>query len=498
MSIGVMDEMTLWQSDVPTAGGGGATPITGVTAVRPDPTAEYVAGGNGYFKGMGEAALPPTMDDLTVKIGYRAYDLMLQMPAVGSSVKTLILGALSGEIKLTPTFVPRPGKKGMTRDEKRAKDAVDFCQRLMNRVPTFRSCVQQLCAAVHRGNKLAEMTGRLEESGPDAGRLVLKSLNVKPHTSWQFIINDAYEVTGIMYRDRDGTKKRAPVEKFAWLTWMPEDNDPRGTSILRAAYAAWSLAVKLYPQYYKYLCQFAVASLIGEVSETDTQTRIVDGVTLNPNQYFKLILERFQNGSVVIIPHGAKVTPIEVKGEGLAFLNAFEYLNREIIFAILMQSRATKEAENGSKRDSETATDILDLLIEYLQLLIGEMIRHRIFYQFLSLNFGVQYAEAYTPYVFPGSGPAADKIEKWKAAAPLLNGGAIPRSIRPDFYADAIGYVPDDQADDEAEAEALARAQESAPVTEPDPGADDGADGADGGEGLAVLVGGTGGPWWGQ
>lgn len=496
MSIGTFDEMATWQGDFQTPGGGGPSPINGVTAIRPDPTAEYVAGGNGYFKGMGEASLPPTIDDLTVRIGYRGYDLMLQMPAVGSSVKTLVLGALSGEVKLTPTFSPRPGAKRLTRDEKRAADAVDFCQRLMNRVPNFRAGIQQLCSAVHRGNKLGEMTGRLESSGPDAGRLVLKSINVKPHTSWQFIINDSYEVTGILFRDRFGNMRRAPAEKFAWLTWMPEDNDPRGVSILRAAYRAWDLAVKLYPQYYKYLCQFAVASLVGEVSET-AQSKVVDGVTLNPNQYFKLILERFQNGSVVIIPNGSKVTPIEVKGEGLAFLNAFEYLNREIIFAILMQSRATKEAENGSKRDSETATDILDLLIEYLQMIIGEMLRYRVFYQFLRLNFGDQFADAYTPYVFPGSGPAADKIEKWKAAAPLLNGGAIPPSIRADFYADAIGYVPDEEEDAKAAEEALARAQAANP---PDDGEDAGGDGgevdpADGGD-LVVVSGGVSGPWW--
>jgi hypothetical protein len=500
MSIGVMNEMemVLWGGETPSPGGGAPSPLPGVTTVRPDPTAEYVAGGHGYFRGMGEAILPPTIDDLTVKLGgYRGYDLMLQMPAVGSSVKTLILGALAGEIKLTPTFSPRPGAKRLTRDEKRAADAVDFCQRLMNRVRNWRSGIQQLCSAVHRGNKLAEMTGRIETAGPDAGRLVLKSFNVKPHTSWQFIINESYEVTGILYRDRDGLKKRAPVEKFAWITWMPEDNDPRGTSILRAAYAAWSLAVKLYPQYYKYLCQFAVASLVGEVSPTDTGMRVVDGVTLNPNQYFKLILERFQNCSVVIVPSGSKVTPIEVKGEGLAFLNAFEYFNREIIYAILLQARATKEAENGSKKDSETATDVMDLIIEYLQSLVGEVIRQHVLHEFLRLNFGDQFADAYTPYVFPGSGPAADKIEKWKAAAPLLNGGAIPPSIRADFYADAIGYVPDEEEDAKAEEEAMARAQKAQAVGEEEEDDDGGEVEPEEEEGLVTIPGGVYGPWWG-
>lgn len=334
MSVGVMDDPVYWSDSYASPGGGGPSPINGIASVRIDPTAEYVAGGSGYFKGIGQAALPASIDDLTVRVGYRGYDAMLQMPAVGSSVQTVVLGAMAGEIKLAPTFPVKPGKKTMSRDEKRSADAVAFCQRIMDRVPNFRGAVLQLCTAVHRGNKLAEMRARLEDTGPDAGRLVLDAFNVKPHSSWQFVVNSAYEVVGILFRDDQGVRRRAEPDKFAWLTWMPEDNDPRGRSILRAAYAAWNLAIKLYPQYYKYLCQFAVPSLVGEVAENDTAIRTVDGKVLNPNQYFGLILEKLQNGSYVIIPHGARVTPLEVKGEGLAFLNAFEHFNREIVYAI--------------------------------------------------------------------------------------------------------------------------------------------------------------------
>jgi hypothetical protein len=460
MSVGtIADDPVMWDVSQSSPDGGGPSPIAGVVPIRIDPTMEYVAGGSGYFKGIGVAALPDSIDDLTVRVGYRGYDAMLQMPAVGSSVRTLVLGAMAGEIKLAPTFPLKPGKKTMSRDEKRADEAVKFCQRLMNRVPNFRSAVQQLCSAVHRGNKLAEMRARIEETGPDAGRLVLDAFNVKSHSAWQFIVNSAFEVVGILFRDEQGVRRRAGPEKFAWLTWMPEDNDPRGRSILRAAYHAWNLAIKLYPQYYKYLCQFAVASLIGEVAENDTQTRIVDGKVLNPNQYFKLILERFQNGSVVIIPHGARVIPVEVSGEGLAFLNAFEHLNREIVYAILMQTRATMEAQNGSKADSETSTDVMDLLVGYLRDSVSECLRHHVFYEFLRLNYGQQYADAYTPYVLVGAGPAADKVEKWKAAAPLINGGAITPSIQAEFYADAELPVPDPDADAEAARAALEAAQ---------------------------------------
>ena len=452
---GTIEDTVFWATEYTTGGGGGPSPIVGVQTTRPDYTEEYLSGGMGFHGNIGMASLPESIDDLTKAIGYRGYDAMLQTPEVASSVRTLILGTMAGDLTLTPTFDVQPGQKGLDRDQRRAADAVDFCQRLMDRVAGFRASVQQLLACVHRGNKLAEMVGREETEGPDKGRLVLDRIKVKRSSAWQFIIDDTYEVTGILYRTPDGMLRRLPPEKCLWFTFMPEDGDPRGTSILRAAFGAWNLLTKLYPQYYKYLRTFAVPSLVGELAQGDVADRLVEGKLLSAQQYFKWILERFQNGAVVIIPNGAKVHPIFAQGDGLAFLNAMEYLGRQIVFAILMQTRATKEARNGSKADSETSTDILDLLISYVREMTGEAIRNQCFKRFMALNFGDEYAHRYAPYVYFGSGAPADFVARLNALANLKRADAIPPSIEADTYVKCGLLAPDREADDAAKVKAL-------------------------------------------
>lgn len=481
MSIGTMapDESAFWTMEADTTGGG-PVPVVDARAIRMDPTAEYIAGGVGFFRTIGLAALPTSIDHFTRKYGWRGYDAMREHPAVSSSLRTLQLGAMGGDLLFTPTDPVKPGEKGMNRDQRRSKDAVDFLQRMVNRTRGFRSSCHELLAAIHRGNKLAEMTAREETVGPDAGRLVLKSLHVKHEDTFQYAVDDAWDVVGILFRDRDGFLRRADVDKFVRVAFMPENNDPRGTTVLRAAWYAWNILIRIYPQWHKYLSQFAVPSLIGETSPNDKADRIVNGVKLNPNQYFKLILELFQNGSVLVVPNGAKVTPLQISGEGLAFLNAFEYLTREIIHAILLQTRATKEAENGSKKDSEVAQDVMDLLITYIREMVATALREQCFYTYLALNFGQAFADRYNPYVYFGGGPAPDKIEKWKAAAPLINGGAITDSIKADFYADAELPVPDVDADKESAREAME--QQKKTVGGQEGGQGDGQDGGGDGE----------------
>lgn len=480
---GTIEDSVFWSSEYTTSGGGGPSPISGVQATRPDYTEEYLSGGLGYSGQIGLASLPESIDDLTRAIGYRAYDAMLQTPEVASSVRTLILGTMAGDLTLTPTFDVEPGQKGLDRDQRRARDGVDFCQRLMDRVEGFRAVIQQLLACVHRGNKLGEMVGREETDGPDKGRLVLDRIKVKRSQAWQFIIDDTYEVQGILYRDRNGTLGRLPREKCMWFTFMPEDGDPRGVSILRAAFAAWNLLTKLYPQYYKYLRTFAVPSLVGELAEGDVADRLVDGKLLSAQQYFKWILERFQNGAVVIIPNGARVIPIFAQGEGQAFLNAMEFLGRQIIFAILMQTRATKEAQNGSKADSETSTDILDLLVAYVREMAGEAIRNQCFKRFMALNFGDEFAHRYTPYVYFGSGAPADFVARANALATLVSSGAVTPSIEADTYVKCGLLAPDREADDAAKLKAM-KDQQSIIGSNGTSGSDSGGDGGGDGGGL--------------
>ena len=116
-------------------------------------------------------------------------------------------------------------------------------------------------------------------------------------------------------------------------------------------------------------------------------------------------LKGFQNGSIVVLRGGSKVERIQSQGEGQAFLNAIELYNREITHAVLKQTRATMEALHGSRADSETASDILDVVVGWVQGALARVFRRQVVRPLVAMNFGLRAARESCPTVhFKGSG----------------------------------------------------------------------------------------------
>jgi hypothetical protein len=445
MSVYTTDDVATWGYAYDTTGGDPA-PIAGSVTVKPDPTKEYAAGGNGFEADSIPLALPDTIDDYTRAFGFRGYELMLTQPACFASVQTLKLGIMPEDIRLIETHPRKAGQEEPDAKQKQSQEVKDFCQRLIDRVPGFRQSVLQLYDCAPFGNKLGEKVSRIETIGPDAGKLVMDRLNVKKRQSWQFIVDGALNVNGILVKRKGANYARIRPDKFVWFTWMPRDNDPRGTSILRAAYTAWNVFTQLYPQYFKALKQFAAPSLLG-VTAPDAGSESLEGKTVTPEEYMLAQLVRFQNGSAMAVANGADVRPIAIPGNGNSFLDAFNFLNQEIVYAMLLQTRATREAQHGSKADSQTGGDILTLLIEYGRSIGSEAIRNSILKFYVRENFGIEVAEEFTPYVSFGAGEKADFIAGCNALANMMKAGLITPSNQAEMYALFNLPIPDPKVD---------------------------------------------------
>ena len=164
-------------------------------------------------------------------------------------------------------------------------------------------------------------------------------------------------------------------------------------------------------------------------------------------------LVNFQNGSVLVVPSGAEVVPIQPQGDGAVFHEAVDLFNREIVQAILMQTRATREAEHGSKADSETGQDIFGLLVESGRAMLAGTLRDDCFRQLVALNYGQDVADEFTPLVTFGT-HNRDRAAQWNAVANLMRSGYFGDSqleevdsmmglpIR-DAQADAVGRAED-------------------------------------------------------
>jgi Protein of unknown function (DUF935) len=231
-----------------------------------------------------------------------------------------------------------------------------------------------------------------------------------------------------------------PRDKFAIFSNWPHDSDPRGTSLLRPAYRPWWDKQQMVPEYLRYLTQFASASIIATAPE-GAQTPAAlpatpDDMPLSVAQQIAKALSDFRNGTFVVLPYGSTAKPIEVSGEGVPFIHAFDRFDNQISTAILHQTLATQEAKHDTRAAAQVHQDILALLVRMTKRAVARMLKQDVFYPLVKYNFGEAAAEQLTPNTNLSEVEAEDVSPRMTAVANLVNAGIIMPSQLPDIYAD--------------------------------------------------------------
>lgn len=442
--------MSYFGSSIIDAGHSGGSPAIGTPLKNPKLNQEYIASGPGRLSPAIPQMLSKDFDDVTRNFGSHCYEAMLTDPAVYSSYLALKLGILSGPIRIQPKLKPlgyrytppstrkqRPAKpdKVLTGDLAQAQEVADFLEREIARLRTpIKTTLLQMYDCMGFGNKLAEPVREYCESGPDKGRLVLKSLKVKPEWAWQYVVDSYLNVFGIITFVPPGDENAGggfmilPPEKFAIMTWLPKDGDPRGTSALRAAYDWWNLKQQVKPFYYAHLRRFGSPSLDGVLAPNDTAPKPainpqtgqeIPGATLSPAQHYVSQLLAFANNAAIVRPAGSELNVIEPKSKGEAFLNGFSLFDSQICLAIGLQTRASLEARHGSKADSDTAENTRGLIIDYGREAGSDWLEKQVLYESVRLNFGKDIADSLMPCVLISQTESHDMADRWRAASSL-------------------------------------------------------------------------------
>lgn len=393
---------------------------------------EYVAGGDGlnWLPGAYLRALPPYIDDVTADFGPNFYERMMLDSKANSSVNDIKLAILAQGYKVQSVIGDNTHPEYPIANE--IAQFVDSNVRRL-RKPSFRTTLDNLLDASYLGHKVAEKTYYRDTSGVNIGKICLQSVKVKPNLTVSFIVDVYYNVVavlgtlpGTVYQNINWfgawgltpetlPANALPRDKFIIYSFKPKDNNPLGTSLLRAAYTAWWIKTQTIPEYTKYLAQFASPSLIGELSP-DAEARPVynaDGTPLldiygqqqriNPSVFMEDALRTFRNGSYMVLPNGASVSPLASTGDGSAFVEAFSQCDLYIVEAITGQSLATQQGQHQSRAASDTHQDVLDTLILSIKEDLQTCIKEDLFYQLVYLNYGRDAAERYTPdLIFPG------------------------------------------------------------------------------------------------
>lgn len=385
------------------------------------------------------ATLPSYCDDITRDLGEDIYKRMRTDSAVKAGLSTAKSLVLSEGLQWHPSF-PAPPAENPTPEEtehfNRANETLKWLEaqmKWMAKPPNVRT--YQMLSCLENGHSIAEIMLKV-----DNGLLVLDDLKPLDRRTVSMVVDETMTVVGIVEARAinsgrlpglgnpavDG-REMFPREKFAIFTHNPEDNDdPRGTSILREAYNPWYVKQTFWPGLGRGMGTLANGSLIAIAPPEDQGTATDDMGEPEEaalGEDITAILEEWQNSSVATLPNGTEIQEVGGKDIASNYDGAFSIVNREIMLAILSQVRSNLEAEHGSKADSETGKNILDMQMSIIRQSIQGVWFKEVAYRIVALNFGDEFARLYTPIPLLGTGPQEDFAKIASAVAALFNAG---------------------------------------------------------------------------
>lgn len=420
---------------------------------------EYVSGGAGNWTGGRARALPSPIDDLTSDFGSEIYEQMLLDAQVAACVTILKASILEDGLILAPAIDDQDDKQ-----YKRAVEIRDAAELMFERLETpLDDVLWALLDALAYGNKVAELISEIQ-TVDGKQYLHYRAIKVKPRELVAFVVDDFMNVLGLLgakpgQSTVPGTGLGVriadvlPRDKFAVLTFRPQDGDPRGTSVLRAAYEPWWRKRQLSPEYLKYLSQFAGPSVWATPPEdvsispsVDSLGNLVDGSgetvddaselseadqPLSPQDELLAVLLAWRNGTAMTVPFGTQVHTVEMQGEGEAFLSAFVQADAQITKAILTQSLATEEGEHQARAAASVHQDVLDTLVRQGKRCVLRMIGYDILVPWVLRNWGEKAARELVPIPSLGSTERQDLPQLWTAAAALQRSNYLHPSQHP-------------------------------------------------------------------
>jgi len=448
----IVSTVTVGGSPAPTGAGrrgsGGGGLGSHLPAARATLTAgardEYVAGSpvNAYVNYA--RSLPGYIDDITRDLGLDVYRKMLWDDAVASAIGTLQSAVLEDGVHFTSAVV----QKDDPAFAQAATYTADAERMLADLETPLGAVLWDMTRAFAYGHRVAEQVYALDTSPVTKKRqLTLRALKVKPARATAFVVDPFNNVLGLLgvipgvglpvqqggllLDTLKDTANLIPREKFAILTIRPEDNDPRGTSLLRPAYPAFYDKVSLAPEFIKFLSSFGTPSIVAHTAEgaglqyaTDAATgqpiTTLDPVTglpvpllRDPIHELTVALTTLRNNSILALPFGADARVIESAADGSTYLEAFDRLDRRITQAILYNTLSSLEGKHQTRAASGTHENRFETLVKQLKEFVTDMIRRDILRRYLILNYGAEAARL-TPLVSLGAPAKEDKTERGK------------------------------------------------------------------------------------
>jgi Protein of unknown function (DUF935) len=425
---------------------------------------EYVAGGSGLWYGDAVRALPHPLDDLAADFGADIYDRMCFDPQVAACLTVLKASILEDGLTLAPAVDDK-----LDPDYALAVEIQEAAEAMLDDLETpLDDALFDMLHALAIGNRVAELKYAVKP-GPDGRDLVsVAAIKPKPLTATAFVVDAYMNVVGLLGA-RPGMVQPAytgavidpksaeilPRDKFAVFTFRPKYGDPRGTSILRPAYAAWWTKWQVHQEYLKYLAQFAGPGLIGTAPANAVTQPAMDplgnptdpsSAPLTPSEAMVAALEAYRNGGILGLPYGASVQVIQAAGNGQPFLSAIAACDHGITKSILTQELATEEGAHQARAAAQVHQDVLDTLVRQGKRSLVRVVARDILRNFVRWNWGED-ALPLAPKPSLGTTERQDLPAMMTAVAALVNAG-YPHPSQYSGLDSMLGLPPRDLTQD--------------------------------------------------
>jgi len=419
---------------------------------------EVVIGVDRNLSQRGLRGLPWAFDDLTREFDDAIYERMLYDPQVTACLNVLRSAVIEEGVRCECPLT----------------DAEDDGYALGHEIATFCTSVLadlelsmddvlwDLLGAIAVGSRVAEEIWDLRPAtsyvlpgtspvSKTPELLILSALKPRPRRATAFVVDSYMNVVGLIARTEAAQSismsvvaDRAtqipnliPRDKFAVLSFRPLNSDPRGQSALRQAYSPWWAKMQIWPEFLRYLAQFASASVYAVASEAATKNGIpvlqTDGSTLikPATEVLRDALLDYKNGTALAVPYGTILNALEVAGNGEAFHKGFTFADEQITIAILHQTLATREGQHQARAASEEHANTLETLQRQLKRSVCQMVRRDVLMPLVEYNYGPDAARMLCPTCELGGTERQDWASEANAVAQL----ARARYIDPSQFA---------------------------------------------------------------
>lgn len=417
--------------------------------------AERVIGLDRNLSARGLRGLPWAFDDLTREFDDAIYERMLYDPQVAACLNVLRSAVIEDGVRCAC-----PVADADDDGYQLGHEIAGFCTSVLADLElSMDDVLWDMLGAVAVGSRVAEEVWDLRprtsyalpgtspvSKTPDL--LILRALKPRPRRATAFVVDPYMNVVGLVARTETNQTLSMTVaadttaqipgliarEKFAVLSFRPQNADPRGTSALRQAYSPWWAKMQIWPEFLRYLAQFASASVYAVASEAATKNGIpvlqADGSTLvkPATEVLRDALLDYKNGTALAVPYGTILNALEVAGNGDAFHKGFTFADEQITIAILHQTLATREGQHQARAASEEHANTLETLQRQIKRSVCAMVRRDILTPLVAYNYGPRAARQLTPLCELGGTERQDWAAEANAVAQLARAGYLDPS----------------------------------------------------------------------